>query len=101
MALEIIFMVVEYLVHFLLAFAIGFGIKWINDKRLREIAEDAVLFVQQASKHKGWDNDQKFEEAKKYLVEQLSLTPFFNDTKAKALIESAVKRAKREFEDLW
>lgn len=75
--------------------------KFLNEMHVKNsLASIAVKYVQQllpANKA-----DEKFSEAALFLSKQLSAKGFkVTDTEIKALVESAVKEAKKEFGDQW
>ncbi len=66
----------------------------------KELAETAVLFVQQF--YKAYDGNEKYIEASKYLSDRLTEKGFkVSDDEIRALIESALKQCKLVFEDKW
>lgn len=113
--MESIFMgYLQELIYLLLTIGIGFLIAYIKKcigtegiakinaeiETKKELAETAVLFVQQVYKH--YDGQEKYNEASIWLSAQLAEKGFkISDSEIRALIESALKQCKLVFEDQW
>lgn len=97
----IAYIIVEYVVYFLFAFAMAYVIKFIKEKEFKEIVEEAVIFAQRNGKKYGLTNEEKFEEAVQYIKDTITLRFNLDDKRVEGLIEATLKRLKKEFQDQW
>lgn len=95
------YMVVEYVVYFLFAIAMGYGIKFIKDRQLKEIVEESVLFAQQLGEKYDLSGEEKFHEAVEYIKNSITLKFGLSEKRLEGLIEATLKRLKKEFKEQW